>query len=267
MLNFSANLTFLFPELGFLDRFAAAKSAGFDAVEYVCLYDHPAEVLSDAAKQAGVETILLNVPHGRWADGERGIAIFSDRVDEFRASLSQTIAYCRATGCRQVNCLAGIVPQGMSATGADHERLRAVFVDNLRYASAVLGEAGIRLLIEPINTRDIPGFFLSRTVDALSIIDDVGSDNLFLQFDCYHAQVMEGDLVHTIRQHLPRIGHVQIADNPGRNEPGTGEINYGFVLAELDRLGFAGYVGLEFRPRASTTQGLSWMASLRAPRA
>lgn len=258
MPRYSANLTFLFPELAFLDRFAAAKAAGFDAVEYVCLYDHPAEVLADAAKRAGVETVLLNIPHGRWASGERGIAIFPDRVYEFRASLVQTIAYCRATGCQQVNSLAGITPDG-----ADTAQLRAVFVDNLRHAAGILGAAGIRLLIEPINTRDIPGFFLSRTRDAFSIIDDVGSDNLFLQFDCYHAQVMEGDLVATLRQNLPRIAHIQIADNPGRNEPGTGEINYQFVLAELDRLGFSGRVGLEYRPRASTIDGLSWMASLQ----
>ncbi|MBX9927051.1 MAG: TIM barrel protein, partial [Hyphomicrobiaceae bacterium] len=169
MIRFSANLSFLFAELPFLDRFAAARAAGFEAVEYVCLYDFPADVLADAARHAGVETVLLNVPHGRWADGERGIACHPDRVAEFRASISATIAYCRATGCRQVNCLAGLMPAGVEPS-----LLRGTFVENLRYAANALDDAGVRLLIEPINSRDMPGFFLSRTVEAVSIMDEAG---------------------------------------------------------------------------------------------
>ncbi len=255
MPRLSANLSFLFPDLPFLKRFAAAKFAGFEAVEYVCLYDHPADVLAAAASDAGVDTVLLNVAHGRWADGERGIACHPDRVEEFRASLDQTVAYCRATDCRLVNCLAGLSP-----IGVDPALLRATFVGNLRHASRVFEDAGIGLLIEPINTRDMPGFYLSRTREAVSIIAEAGVANLALQFDCYHAQVMDGDLTETIRALLPRIGHIQIADNPGRHEPGTGEINYRFLLAELDRLGYGGFVGCEYRPRASTAEGLTWVA-------
>jgi hydroxypyruvate isomerase len=259
MPRYSANLTFLFAEVPFLERFAAAKAAGFDAVEYVCLYDLQPEVLADAAAAAGVETVLLNVPHGNWAAGERGIAIFPKRAAEFRQSLARTIAYCRATTCSQVNCLAGLTP-----AVADLGVLRAMLVDNLRYAAAVLADAGIRLLIEPINTRDMPGFFLSTSADAISVIEEVGSPNLFLQYDCYHMQVMEGNLTPTIEKNLGRIGHVQIADNPGRHEPGTGEINYRFVLAELDRLGFDGFVGLEYRPLTTTAEGLGWMRAAGA---
>lgn len=255
MPRFSANLTFLFNDLPFLERFAAARAAGFEAVEYVCLYDHTPEQFATAAREAGVATVLLNIPHGRWADGERGIACHPDRVVEFRASLAQTIEMCRITGCRQVNCLAGLTP-----AGAAPELLRSTFIANLRFAATRLEQAGVRLLIEPINTRDMPGFYLSRVSDALAIMDEAAVSNLFLQFDCYHAQVMEGDLATKLRTNLSRIGHIQIADNPGRGEPGTGEINYRFVLAEIDRLGFEGWVGCEYRPLTSTTDGLGWMA-------
>lgn len=255
MLRFSANLSFLFPELPFLDRFTAAGNAGFDAVEYVCLYDHPAHALAEAATRAGVATILLNIPHGNWAAGERGIACHPDRVDEFRESLPATIAYCRETGCRMVNCLAGLAP-----AGSDAAQLRATLVDNLRHAAPILAGAGIRLLIEPINTRDMPGFFLSRTEDALSIIAEVGSPNLYLQFDCYHSHVMGEDPAGMLARHIGRIGHIQIADNPGRHEPGTGEIDYRTVLAAIDRLGYDGHIGCEYRPKTTTNDGLAWIA-------
>jgi hydroxypyruvate isomerase len=257
MPRFSANLTFLFAELPFLDRFAAAKAAGFDAVEYVCLFDHPAEVVAEPLKRHGMKQVLLNVPHGNWAAGERGIAILPERVAEFRASIETTIAYCQALDCHQVNCLAGIAP-----TGADPARLHATFVENLKFAAGELKAAGIKLLIEPINTRDIPGFFLSRTQQAANIIAEVGSDNLFIQHDLYHMQIMEGDLARTLEAHLPRIAHVQIADNPGRHEPGTGEINYGFLLRHLDALGYTGHVGCEYKPKTTTTEGLGWKKAL-----
>lgn len=255
MPRFSANLSFLFPELPFLDRFTAAGDAGFKAVEYVCLYDHPAQALAEAAARAGVATILLNIPHGNWAAGERGIACHPDRVGEFRDSLATTIAYCREIGCRMVNCLAGLAP-----AGSDPAQLHATLVDNLRHAAPILAGAGIRLLIEPINTRDMPGFFLSRTEDALSIIAEVGEPNLFVQYDCYHSHVMGEDPVAILAAEVTRIGHIQIADNPGRHEPGTGKINYRVLFAELNRLGYTGHVGCEYRPRTTTAEGLVWMA-------
>ena len=254
MPRFSANLTFLFTELPFLERFGAANAAGFDAVEYVCLFDHPPEVLAAPLKAHGLKQVLLNVPHGNWAAGERGIAILPDRVDEFRASLDTTISYCRALDCQQVNCLAGIVPPNVPEA-----ELRETFIANLRIASARLKEAGIRLLIEPINTRDIPGFYLTRTRQAHEVIKEVGSDNLFIQHDLYHMQIMEGDLARTLTHYMPSIGHIQIADNPGRHQPGTGEINYGYLLAEIDRLGYRGHVGCEYKPTGVTADSFGWM--------
>ena len=255
MPRFSANLTFLFTELPFLERFGAAKTAGFDAVEYVCLFDHAPEDLGAPLKAHGLKQVLLNVAHGNWAAGERGIAILPDRVDEFRASLDTTIAYCRALDCQQVNCLAGIIPPGVP-----HALLRETFVANLRFAASALKAAGIRLLIEPINSRDIPGFYLIRTAQAFDVIKSVGSDNLLIQHDLYHMQIMEGDLARRLAKYLPHIGHIQIADTPGRNEPGTGEINYAFLLAEIDRLGYAGHVGCEYKPKTTTAESFRWMA-------
>lgn len=254
MPRYSANLTFLFNELPFLERFGAAKAAGFEAVEYVCLFDHAAVALAAPLKEHGLAQVLLNVPHGKWAAGERGIAILPERAEEFRASLAQTIAYAHALECGQVNCLAGIRPEGVP-----EEALRETFVANLRFAAAALKAAGIRLLIEPINTRDIPGFYLTHTRQAVELMEAVGSDNLFIQHDLYHMQIMEGDLARTLERTLPAIGHIQIADNPGRHEPGTGEINYAFVLAEIDRLGYAGHVGCEYKPKTTTAQSFGWM--------
>ena len=257
MPKFSANLTFLFNELPFLGRFAAAKAAGFDAVEYVCLFDHPAEILAAPLKRHGLKQVLLNIPHGDWAKGERGIAILPGREDEFRASIETTITYCKALDCPQVNTLAGIAPPEV-----DPAILRATFIANLRYAAPLLMAAGIKLLIEPINTRDIPGFFLTRTHQAHAIIAEVGSDNLFIQHDLYHMQIMEGDLARTLERYLPSIAHVQVAGNPGRNEPGTGEINYPFLLRHLDALGYTGYVGCEYRPSGRTSDSFGWMREL-----
>lgn len=254
MPRFSANLSMLFTEHEFLDRFDAAARAGFKAVEYVGPYDHPPEVVAARLSKNGLTQALFNLPAGDWANGERGIAVLPDRVDEFRKGVDTAIAYARALGCAQVNCLAGIAPEGHDA--AD---LEDVFVDNLTFASKRLEEAGIKLLIEAINTRDIPGFFLTTSRQALKIIDRVGSKNLYFQYDIYHMQVMEGDLAHTIEQNLGRIAHIQLADNPGRHEPGTGEINYPFLYEHLDRIGYAGWVGAEYRPMVGTEAGLGWM--------
>ena len=254
MPRFSANLTFLFTEVPFLERFAAARAAGFDAVEYVCLYDHTPEALAAPLKAQGLKQVLLNLPHGRWDKGERGIAIFPERAAEFRASIDETIRYCQALDCGAVNCLAGITP-----AGADPAVLRKTFVENLRYASPLLAAAGIRLLIEPINTRDIPGFYLTGTKQAAGIIAEAGVSNLHIQHDLYHMQVMEGDLAQTLETYLPLIGHVQVADNPGRHEPGTGEINYPFLLRRLDELGYAGHVGCEYKPSGRSEDSFGWM--------
>jgi hydroxypyruvate isomerase len=252
--KFSANLSFLYAELPFLDRFGAAAKDGFRAVEYVEPYQFPVEDVAAALKNNSLTQALFNLPPGDWGKGERGIGCHADRVDQFQEGVTTAIHYGQALGCTKINCLAGIAPAGTSAEERD-----AVLVSNLRYAAPRLADAGIKLLLEPINLRDIPGFHVSTTRHAERILDAVGSDNLFIQFDIYHTQVMQGDLVHTYARLKERIAHVQIADNPGRNEPGTGEINYPFVLSELDRLGYDGWVGCEYKPKTGTTAGLGWM--------
>jgi hydroxypyruvate isomerase len=255
MPKFAANLTMLFGELPFLERFAAARAAGFNGVEYLFPYDFEKAALREQLQQHGLTQVLHNLPAGDWAAGERGIAIFRDRVDEFRDGVLRAIDYAKALDCHQVNCLVGIAP-----SDADVFEANEVLVKNLRFAAAALARERIRLLIEPINTLDIPGFFLSRTQQALQIISDVGSDNLFIQYDIYHMQVMEGDIARTLQKHLDRIAHVQLADNPGRNEPGTGEINYPFLFRCLDRIGYRGWIGCEYKPKTTTTEGLGWYA-------
>lgn len=254
MPKFAANLTMLFNEVDFLDRFDAARQAGFKGVEYLFPYAWDRYELAERLDRNGLAQVLHNMPAGDWAAGERGIACHPDRITEFQDGVGQAIEYAQALGCKQVNCLAGIAPAGI-----DTEKLQTTFVDNLRFAAARLREAGIRLLIEPINTYDIPGFHLNRTDQAAAIIDMVGSDNLYIQYDIYHAQRMEGELANTIARHLPRIAHMQLADNPGRHEPGTGEINYPFLFAHIDRLGYTGWIGCEYKPAADTVAGLGWM--------
>ena len=253
MPRFAANLTMLFTEAPFLERFERAARAGFKAVEFLFPYDYPAVQLQELLTQHGLQLVLHNLPAGDWAAGERGIGCHPGRVDEFRAGVDQAIAYATTLGVKQINCLAGITPTGVSEADA-----RRTLVENLSYAAPKLKAAGICLLIEPINTFDIPGFFLSRTRQALDIIADVGSDNLFVQYDIYHMQRMEGELAKTIEQNLAQIAHLQLADNPGRNEPGTGEINYGFLFVFLDKIGYQGWIGCEYKPAATTEAGLGW---------
>ena len=255
MPRLAANLTMLFNEVDFPDRFEAASRAGFVGVEYLFPYAYDKDMLAEKLHGNGLTQALHNLPAGDWDAGERGIACLPDRVGEFQDGVGAAIEYASALGCTRINCLAGVPPEG-----ADDDTLRETLVGNLRFAASKLKDAGIALLVEPINTRDIPGFYLTRTAQALSVIDEVGSDNLWLQYDVYHMQIMEGDLVPTIEANLGAIRHVQIADNPGRNEPGTGEINYDFVLAELDRLGYAGWVGCEYKPLTTTEDGLGWAA-------
>ena len=259
MPRFSANLTFLYNELPFLDRFAAARRSGFKGVEFMSPYEQTKGDLVARLRDNGLTQVLHNLPAGDWGAGERGIAIFPDRIDEFRRGVAQAIDYASALGCGQVNCLAGLAP-----AGADKDLLRKTLVGNLAFAARELAKEKIKLLIEPINTRDIPGFFLTRTDQAARLIDEVGSDNLFIQYDAYHMQIMEGDLAHTIEANLPHIAHVQLADNPGRHEPGTGEINYPFLFGFLDRIGYSGWIGCEYKPLASTVAGLAWFEPYRS---
>ena len=258
MPRFAANLTMLFTELPFLDRFDAAAKAGFTAVEFLFPYAYSVADLKQRLSANRLELVLHNLPAGDWDAGERGIACLPDRVAEFRDGVARAIDYASALGAPQVNCLAGKIPSGVS-----DDVLRDTFVGNLRFAAAALQRANIRLLIEPINTFDIPGFYLNRTAQALAIIDEVGSDNLFVQYDIYHAQRMEGELIATMTKQLARIGHIQLADNPGRNEPGTGEIHYDNVFKALDRIGYAGWIGCEYKPATTTEAGLGWLERAR----
>jgi hydroxypyruvate isomerase len=256
MPRLAANLTMLFNEVPFLDRFEAAAKAGFDAVEFLFPYEHDAAELRARLDGNGLKLVLHNMPPGDWARAERGIGCHPDRVAEFRAGVQRAIDYATALGCPQVNCLAGIAPAGVPAG-----QLRETFVANLRFAAERTQAAGIRLLVEPINFHDIPGFYLNRSRQALDLIAEVGSDNLFLQYDIYHMQRMEGELAATIKANLGRIAHMQLADNPGRHEPGTGEINYRFLFGWLDDIGYDGWIGCEYKPGTTTEAGLGWRAA------
>ena len=256
MPKLAANLTMLYNEVDFLERFGAAARSGFEGVEYLFPYPYPKEQLAELLHTHRLRQVLHNLPAGDWAKGERGIACLPDRVGEFEDGVGRAIDYAKALGCTQVNCLSGIAP-----SSADPEKVRATFVSNLGFAAKKLAAAGIKLLIEPINTFDIPGFFLSRTKQALDVIRDTGSSNLFVQYDIYHMQRMEGELANTIKAHLPQIAHLQLADNPGRNEPGTGEINYRFLFGFVDEIGYDGWIGCEYKPKGNTIDGLGWRAA------
>ncbi len=255
MPRFAANLTMLFNEVEFLERFAAAALAGFRGVEYLFPYDYDKAELADHLARHGLSQVLHNLPAGDWAAGDRGIACLPDRVGEFQDGVGRALDYALILGCPRLNCLAGIAPEG-----ADPEALEHTFIDNLKFAAKELEKANIMLLTEPINTRDIPGFYLNRSAQALSIIEAVGAANLRLQYDVYHMQIMEGDLAPTIERHRDAIGHMQVADTPGRHEPGTGEINYAFLFDFIDASGYDGWIGCEYKPRTTTEAGLGWLA-------
>jgi len=255
MPKLAANLTMLFGEVPFLDRFQAAAGAGFTAVEYLFPYDYEAKDLKARLRDHGLTQVLHNLPAGDWAAGERGIACFPDRVDEFKAGVDRAIEYATVLECPRVNCLAGILPSSVSSADA-----LETFTRNVGYAGARLKAAGIQLLIEPINTRDIPGFFLTGTPQAAGVIEAAGSDNVFIQFDIYHMTIMQEDVAAAIPRYLPRIAHMQLADVPGRHEPGTGEIDYDRLLPLIDRAGYTGWIGCEYKPRADTIGGLGWAA-------
>jgi len=256
MPRIAANLTMLFNEVPFLDRFEAAAKAGFKAVEFLFPYEYKAADLRSRLDANGLKLVLHNLPPGDWAKGERGIGCHPDRVSEFRDNVGRAIEYATALGAPQLNCLAGIAPKDVPAA-----KLRETFAGNLKYAAGEFKKAGLKLLIEPINFYDIPGFYLNTTRQALDLIAEVGADNLYVQYDIYHAQRMEGELANTIKANLSRIAHMQLADNPGRNEPGTGEINYRFLFGWLDEIGYQGWIGCEYKPKTTTEAGLGWRAA------
>jgi len=257
MPRFAANLTMLFTEVPFLDRFERAARAGFKAVEFLFPYAYDAGDIRQRLDSNGLQLVLHNLPAGDWDAGERGIACHPDRVAEFREGVGRAIDYAAVLGVGQVNCLAGKKPLGVTEAA-----LRETLVANLAFAAEALGKAGIRLLVEPINSFDIPGFYLTGTAQAIALLDEVGSANAYLQYDIYHAQRMEGELAATMQKNLARIAHIQLADNPGRNEPGSGEINYAFLFQHLDRIGYQGWIGCEYKPAGTTEAGLGWRQKL-----
>jgi hydroxypyruvate isomerase len=256
MLSFSANISMLFTEVDFLERFARAARAGFRAVECQFPYDVEADEIAARLERHGLALVLHNLPAGDWANGDRGIACLPDRVGEFQDGVDRAIAYATALGCTRVNCLAGIAPPG-----ADRHRLRETLVANLRFASRKLKDAGIALVIEPLNTRDTPGFFLRTSGQAVAIIEEAGADHVSLQFDVYHAHVMENDVAGAMQRSFGHIAHVQIADDPGRHEPGTGSIDFASVFRILEQRDYRGWVGCEYVPSRSTEESLTWMAA------
>ncbi len=250
----AANLSLLFPQLPFPERFAAAAKAGFRQVEYQFPYPFGSALeIAGCARAAGVEVVLHNLPAGDAAKGDRGIACQPARVNEFREGVERAIEYAKAVGCPRLNALAGIAPEGLP-----RETAKQTLIENLRYAAGKLKAAGLTLLTEPCNPRTIPGFFLNTSKQGIEAIDAAGADNLQLQYDVFHMQIVEGDLARTIERLLPRIGHIQIADVPDRNEPGTGEINFPWLLAHIDRLGYRGWIGAEYIPKGDTVEGLQW---------
>jgi hydroxypyruvate isomerase len=259
MPKFCANLSMLFGEHDFLERFSAAAKAGFSGVEYIGPYAFPKERVAEALHNNKLKQVLFNLPAGNWDGGERGIGCLPDRVGEFQDGVGKAIDYAKALGCTMINCLAGILPSDVSRrTGY------TTLVSNLSFAATALKKEKILLIVEPINSYDIPGFFLNRSKDGIEVINDVGSDNLKLQYDIYHMQRMEGELGATLTKLMPRIGHIQLADNPGRHEPGTGEINYPYLFKLIDSLGYAGWIGCEYKPKGSTVEGLGWIKELNS---
>lgn len=255
MPRFLANLSMLFTELPFLERFAAARKAGFRTVEVQFPYEHAAADIRRALDDAGVALYLINLPAGDWGAGDRGIAAAPGRVEEFRAGVERALEYAQELDVRHLNCLAGRRDEAH-----DYQAQWRTLEANVRHAADRVRTLGATLLVEPINRRDIPGFFLGTSCEALQLLDEVGAPNLKLQYDVYHMQRSEGELTDTIRANLDRIGHIQIADNPGRHQPGTGEINFRYLLAELDRMGYRGYVSLEYVPVPDTLASLNWLA-------
>jgi hydroxypyruvate isomerase len=254
MPRFAANLSMLYPQHEFLDRFAAAAADGFAAVEYLFPYDFSPAQLKQRLDDSGLVQALFNAPPGDWAAGERGIASLPGREAEFRDGFARALEYAAVLGNDRIHAMAGLLPGE-----AQRERHLAVYLDNLAYAARQAATADITVLIEPINTRDMPGFFLNRQNQAQAICKEVGADNLKVQFDFYHCQIVEGDVISTLRRDFAGVGHIQIAGVPDRHEPDMGELNYAWLFEEIDRLGYSGWIGCEYRPKGDTSQGLQWL--------
>ena len=259
MPRFAANLSMLYPQHEFLDRFAAAAADGFEAVEFLFPYDYSANELKQRLSDNGLVQALFNAPPGDWAAGERGIATLPGREDEFRSGFDRALEYAAVLGNTRVHVMAGLL-----AAESDRARHHSVYLQNLAYAADQAGKAGITVLLEPINTRDMPGFFLNRQDQAQAICKEVGATNLKVQFDCYHCQIVEGDLATTLRRDFDCIGHIQIAGVPDRHEPDQGEVNYPYLFELMDHLGYDGWVGCEYRPKADTSMGLQWLRDWKA---
>lgn len=264
MPRLAANLSLLFNEQDFLDRFAAARASGFHGVEYLFPYTWPVGALAERLRDNGLTQVLFNLPPGDWEAGERGIGGLPGRENEFKRGVALAIEYATALNCKRLNCLAGVRPQGVAL-----EHARDTLISNLDWAARQLAQEGIELVVEAINSRvDMPGFLLDTSTKALAVIDAVGCDNLRLQYDIYHMQIMEGDILRTLERLMPRIGHIQFADNPGRHEPGTGELNFDRIFAALDEMGYAGWVSAEYRPSSDTQSSLlgfsHWLQGLQA---
>lgn len=254
MPKLAANLSMLFTNFYFLDRFEAAANNGFKGVEYLFPYNRDANEIADLLEKFNLKQVLFNLPAGDWRAGDRGTACDPNRINEFREGIDLGIEYAKALGCEQCNALAGLLPEGVSPEQA-HETL----VANLKYAADRMQTAGVRLVAEAINTKDMPGFFLNTSKQGFDLIKEVNSPNFSFQYDCYHMQIMEGNLAGTIKDNLKDIKHIQIADTPGRHEPGTGEIDYKFLLNYLDEIGYEGWVGCEYIPEGYTEDGLGWI--------
>jgi hydroxypyruvate isomerase len=259
MPKFAANLTMLFKEHPFPLRFRAAAGAGFRAVEFLFPYDYSPQEVAGWLRESGLESVLFNLPPGNWAAGERGIAALPGREEEFRASVARALEYALALGTPRLHVMAGMVPAGRSEA-----QCREVFESNLRYAAREFAKYGRTVLIEPLNQRDNPGYFLRTQTEAHAIRERVGEANLKVQMDFYHAQIVEGDLATTLKRFLDGIGHIQIASVPSRNEPDEGEVNYPWLFRLLDEVGYSGWVGCEYHPRAKTTEGLGWFREATA---
>ena len=253
-LKIAANLTMMFNEHAFMDRFGSATSCGFSGVEYLFPYEYPADAIGEQLEKNGLEQVLFDLPAGDWAGGDRGIAVQPDRVGEFQDGVGLAIEYAKVLGCTRLTCLAGIPD-----ASTEPEISERTMIDNLRFAADAAVDIGANILVEPLNTRDVPGTYVSKLEHGVELIRAACRENVRLQFDVYHTQVMEGDLVRKFTQFLPLIGHVQIADNPGRHEPGSGEINYPFVLNSINQSGYDGWIGAEYIPVGSTVSGLSWL--------
>jgi len=258
MPRFAANLSMMFTEAPFLDRFALARAAGFAGVEFLFPYEHPPAEIRARLHAEGLQLVLFNLPPGDWNAGERGLAALPGRQAEFRDALSKALDYAQALSCPRLHIMAGLAPAGVART-----TLLATYAANLAHAAEACGPLGIKPIIEPINHRDIPGYILNTTTEAAEIIAAIGPERLGLQFDLYHCQITEGDLVPRFERLLPFIAHAQVADTPGRHEPGTGEVNWPFVFARLDALGYRGWIGCEYRPAGATLDGLGWFAPYR----